>query len=77
VVAAVKEVAASIGNTPAVCRSSYIYPRIIDDYLAGLTIAPAIEGLDAERMGEWGFREAVDAAVLSLIEGEQIRRRVA
>jgi DNA topoisomerase IB len=77
VVAAVKEVAASIGNTPAVCRSSYIYPRIIDDYLAGLTIAPALEGLDAEKLGEWGFREAVDAAVLSLIEGEQIRRRVA
>jgi DNA topoisomerase I len=77
VAAAVKEVAASIGNTPAVCRSSYIYPRIIDDYLAGLTIAPAIEGLDAEKLGEWGFREAVDAAVLSLLEGEQIRRKVA
>lgn len=77
VVAAVKEVAASIGNTPAVCRSSYIYPRIIDDYLAGITIAPAIEGLDAGRLGEWEYREAVDAAVLSLIEGEQVRRRVA
>ena len=76
VVAAVKEVAASIGNTPAVCRSSYIYPRIIDDYLAGITIAPAIEGLDAETLGEWEYREAVDAAVLSLIVGEQVRRRV-
>jgi DNA topoisomerase IB len=75
--AAVKEVAASIGNTPAVCRSSYIYPRIIDDYLAGITIAPAMEDLDSVKMGEWEFREAVDAAVLSLIEGEQVRRKVA
>lgn len=77
VVAAVKEVAQSIGNTPAVCRSSYIYPRVIDDYLAGITIAPAIEGLDQEKLGEWGYREAVDAVVLSLLEGEKIRQKVA
>jgi DNA topoisomerase-1 len=75
--AAVREVAEYLGNTPAVCRSSYIYPRIIDDYLAGVTIAPALEELDAEQMGEWQFREAVDAAVLSHIEGEQVRRKVA
>jgi DNA topoisomerase IB len=77
VVAAVREVADQLGNTPAVCRSSYIYPRIIDDYLAGVTIAPALEGLDEAKMGEWEYREALDAAVLSLIEGEQVRRKVA
>ena len=77
VTAAVREVAEYLGNTPAVCRSSYIYPRIIDDYLAGVTIAPVLEGLQAEKLGEWEFREAVDAAVLSLIEGEQARRKVA
>ena len=77
VVAAVKEVAEQLGNTPAVCRSSYIYPRIIDDYLAGVTIAPALEDLDPAKMGEWDYRDAVDAAVLSLIEGEQVRRKVA
>jgi DNA topoisomerase I len=77
VVAAVKEVAEQLGNTPAVCRSSYIYPRIIDDYLAGVTIAPALEDLDPAKIGEWEYRDAVDAAVLSLIEGEQVRRKVA
>ncbi len=77
VAGAVKAVAASIGNTPAVCRSSYIYPRIIDDYLSGRTIASALEELDQDAMGEWDFREAVDAAVLSLIEGEQVRSKVA
>lgn len=77
VAAAVKEVAASIGNTPAVCRSSYIYPRIIDEFLAGTTVAAAIEGLDPEALGEWGYREAVDAAVLTLLEGERVGRKVA
>lgn len=77
VAAAVKAVAQSIGNTPAVCRSSYIYPRIIDDYLAGSTIAVALEDLDEEKLGEWDFREAVDAAVLCLIEGEQVNHKVA
>ena len=32
-----------LGNTPAVCRASYIDPRVFDAYQAGLTIAPALE----------------------------------
>jgi DNA topoisomerase IB len=36
--AAVEEVAAYLGNTPAVARSSYIDPRVIDLYEAGTTI---------------------------------------
>jgi len=35
VVEAVKEVARSLGNTPAVCRASYIHPEIVDAYLDG------------------------------------------
>ena len=31
----VKEVAVKLGNTPAVCRGSYIHPRFINDYLRG------------------------------------------
>ena len=31
----VKEVADRLGNTPAVCRSSYIHPLFLDDYMAG------------------------------------------
>ena len=36
--AAVKEVAAELGNTPAVARASYIDPRIFDAYDAGLVL---------------------------------------
>lgn len=41
VVGVVKEVAAALGNTPAVCRRSYIHPRVIAVYLDG--------GLEASR----------------------------
>lgn len=35
IVGVVKAVAAELGNTPAVCRKSYIHPRVIDAFLAG------------------------------------------
>lgn len=37
--AAVIKVSERLGNTPAVAKSSYIDPRIIDDYLDGKTLA--------------------------------------
>jgi DNA topoisomerase-1 len=38
-VRAVKVVAEQLGNTPAVCRSSYIHPKVIDAYCKGVTVA--------------------------------------
>ena len=35
---AVKKVSEQLGNTPAVCRGSYIHPAIIKSYEAGMTI---------------------------------------
>jgi DNA topoisomerase I len=40
---AVKEVAFYLGNTPAVCRGSYIDPRVIDAYYEGRTVGPAMD----------------------------------
>ncbi|AHG90270.1 DNA topoisomerase I catalytic core domain protein [Gemmatirosa kalamazoonensis] len=41
VVTAVRLVAAELGNTPTVCRASYVHPLVIARYLdAGTTIAP-------------------------------------
>jgi DNA topoisomerase-1 len=39
-VLACKLVAAELGNTPAVCRSAYIHPVVLEKYQAGRTIAP-------------------------------------
>jgi DNA topoisomerase-1 len=39
IVKAVKQVAEELGNTPAVCRSSYIHPAILTAYAKGITLA--------------------------------------
>ncbi len=41
----VREVAGYLGNTPAVCRASYINPRLVELYDEGVTIAPALGDL--------------------------------
>ena len=35
---AVKNVAEQLGNTPTVCRASYIHPKVIESYESGVTI---------------------------------------
>jgi DNA topoisomerase IB len=65
---AVKEVAHYLGNTPAVCRASYIDPRVIDRYNDGITIADQLHRLGAEaRFGELATKGAIEAAVLDLL----------
>ncbi|GGZ84235.1 DNA topoisomerase [Streptomyces echinoruber] len=67
---AVKEVSRYLGNTPAVCRASYIDPRVFELFEQGETIAPVLT-----RLGEHGHfgrpatQGAVEAAVLELLEG--------
>ena len=66
---AVQEVAQYLGNTPAVCRASYIDPRVFDRYRSGLTVAAALEQLgQVEELGEPAHQGDVEAAVLDLIE---------
>jgi DNA topoisomerase-1 len=38
IVAAVKAVAENLGNTPTVCRGSYIHPTVLKCYEAGITL---------------------------------------
>jgi DNA topoisomerase I len=76
---AVDEVAHYLGNTPAVCRASYIDPRVFDRYRAGITISPALDGLahfDEERAP--ATQGTIERAVLRLLEDEsrpRARRR--
>ena len=46
VVAAIKETAGILGNTPAVCRSSYICPKIIDGFEMGKVIDHSFKSMD-------------------------------
>ncbi len=65
----VTEVSNYLGNTPAVCRSSYIDPRVIDLYDDGTTIASALERLGADAsFGQPATHGQVEAAVLKLLK---------
>jgi DNA topoisomerase I len=64
---AIKTVAAYLGNTPAVCRASYVDPRAIDRFHAGVTIAPVI-GEGGPDLSKTKVRALVESAVLELLE---------
>jgi DNA topoisomerase-1 len=64
------EVAHYLGNTPAVCRKSYIDPRVIDRFESGVTIAPTLELLAREEHDEPSVQRAFEEAVLDLLEGD-------
>jgi DNA topoisomerase-1 len=76
--AAVKVVAEALGNTPAVCRASYIDPRVIDRYHHGSVIDlpagaddPPAEADDpdarADARADAQLQRGIEAAVLELL----------
>jgi DNA topoisomerase I len=68
---AVKETARYLGNTPAVCRASYIDPRVFDRFDGGLTIGGVLPEL-VEDTGAWpDVQGMVESAVLDLIDGDR------
>jgi DNA topoisomerase IB len=64
---AVKTVATALGNTPAVCRRSYIDPRIFDRYRDGETIDLGRRAAAAGTMSE-RTRQRIERQVLDLID---------
>jgi DNA topoisomerase I len=64
--AAVKQVAAALGNTPAVCRKSYIHPAVTSAYLGGEFVLEAV--LISGPPEPTGLR-AEEAALLVLLRG--------
>ncbi len=67
----VQEVAHYLGNTPAVCRSSYIDPRVIDLYDQGVTIAQDLRLLgDNVAPGHPATQGAVEQAVQRLLRDQ-------
>jgi len=74
---AVKVVASFLGNTPAVCRASYIDPRVIDLFLSGQTIRHALGDLgdrvdDLERL-----HGAIERATIRLLRDAEPDARAA
>jgi DNA topoisomerase IB len=70
---AIDEVAQYLGNTPAVCRASYIDPRVFDAFDAGLTVRPALERVAATvEPGDLPIHQpALESAVLDLLHEDE------
>ena len=70
---AMQEVAHYMGNTPAVARSSYVDPRVVDRFQAGLTIAPAMDNIGRDvAVGQPSTQGSIEAAVLELLTDDDI-----
>ncbi|MGH2952137.1 MAG: DNA topoisomerase IB [Solirubrobacterales bacterium] len=66
--AATERVADYLSNTPAVCRSAYIDPRVFDRFDAGETMrAPLRRIASGADPGEFAEREKIERAVLRLL----------
>lgn len=65
VTAATREVAHHLGNTPAVCRASYIDPRVFDRFRSGWVIDVALP--EEDPLGDDRRRRAAERAVIDLL----------
>ena len=74
VAAVMRRVAEQLGNTPAVCRASYVSPAVIDQYLDGRTL----EDFRPRHLRVVGARvvdlDPEEQALLSLLRSWRIRR---
>jgi DNA topoisomerase IB len=64
----VENVAAHLNNTPAVCRASYIDPRVFDRFDSGQTVAASLRRFDRRAGDGFADREAIERAVVDLLE---------
>jgi DNA topoisomerase-1 len=66
---AVREVAGYLGNTPAVCRASYINPRVIELFEQGVTIGRRLDELgEGAAFGIPATQGPIEEAVLRLLD---------
>ena len=65
---AVNQVSHYLGNTPAVCRASYIDPRVFDRFDGGLTIGGVFERLPDDPADWPEVQGPIEEAVLDLID---------
>jgi DNA topoisomerase-1 len=72
---AIERVAARLGNTPAICRKSYVHPEIVGAYLEG-SLAESLKGeVEAELREELAGLEPEEVAVLIFLQG-RLRRAI-
>jgi DNA topoisomerase-1 len=68
IVQAVKKVAEQLGNTPTVCRGSYIHPTVLKSYEAGLTLDEFIPRKQRQIRRIQNEYEAEEKALMKLFQ---------
>ncbi len=63
-----KSVAEQLGNTPAVCRRSYVDPVLVSHFEQGRTVADAVRGARAD---DPAMRSVIEKAVLELLDARE------
>jgi DNA topoisomerase-1 len=68
VLRAIESVARQLGNTPAICRKSYVHPAIIDSYLDGLVLSSLRKRAEQRLVESLPGLRPEEAAVLALLQ---------
>jgi DNA topoisomerase-1 len=72
ITSAIEQVAGRLGNTPAICRKSYVHPAILDAYLANtLKLPPSTHALGKTRLS------AQERAIQRLLKRQEAENRLA
>jgi DNA topoisomerase-1 len=72
ITSAIEQVAGRLGNTPAICRKSYVHPAILDAYLANtLKLPPSMHALGKTRLS------AQERAIQKLLKRQEAESRLA
>ena len=67
-VRAIESVAARLGNTPAICRKSYIHPAVLEGYLDGLTVRVIERRAEKALKNDLAQLSTIEAAVMVFLQ---------
>ncbi|MBY6263182.1 DNA topoisomerase IB [Azospirillum sp. 412522] len=73
---AIEQVATRLGNTPSVCRKSYVHPEVLDAYLEGGLLDSLKREVEAELRDDLAGLSGEEAAVLAFLR-ERLKRETA
>ncbi len=65
---AIKTVARRLGNTPTICRQSYIHPEVLNAYLDGTLVRVLRDRVEKELIAELPRLKPEEAAVLAFLQ---------
>jgi DNA topoisomerase-1 len=68
ITAAIERVASRLGNTPTICRKSYVHPEIVNAYLDGSLVESLKAEIEAELRQELDGLEPEEVAVLVFLQ---------